>query len=276
MLLYHKSVGVENIIFQTPPAFVVFVDLERIFMKKYFQVLTGILHILYPKRCPLCDGVIYTPLWSREYPVCAFCKSRVEYVTEPVCKKCGKPLTDERGEYCMDCIRHSHPFEQGKALWVYKGAVKESIYRLKYGNRREYGIAFAQELVRQYGGWIRRNDIQAIIPIPLHKKRWRKRGYNQADLIAEEMGRLMGLPVYHRLLKRCIHTKPQKELNDKERKNNLKKAFKITKNELQLDYILLVDDIYTTGSTMDGAAEALRTAGATHIYAVSVSIGRGY
>lgn len=147
---------------------------------------------------------------------------------------------------------------------------------MKYGNRREYGLAYAQELVRQYGGWIRRNNIQAIIPIPLHKKRRRQRGYNQADIIAKEIGRLMDLPVYAKMLLRCVQTRPQKELNDKERKNNLKKAFKIAENEVQLDHILLVDDIYTTGSTVDGAAHALREAGASSIYVVCVSIGRGY
>lgn len=245
-------------------------------MKNFFRVTAGFLHLLYPKRCPLCDRAMYTPFLSREYPICGPCREQAEYVGEPACKKCGKPLTDERGEYCQDCISHSHTFLQGKALWVYKGSVKASIHRLKYGNRREYGKAFAQELVRQYGGWIRRNGIAAIIPVPLHKKRRRQRGYNQAEIVAEEMGRLMKLPVYSKVLLRCVHTRPQKELNDKERKNNLKKAFKISGNELQLDYILLVDDIYTTGSTMDGAAETLREAGASHIYAVSVSIGRGY
>ena len=245
-------------------------------MEKIFRVIAGILHIFYPKRCPICDRVLYTPFFSDEYPICTTCKNKTEYVIEPVCKKCGKPLTDERGEFCQDCTRHTHYYVQGKALWVYKGCVKESIYRLKYSNRREYGYSFAQELARQYGKWIKRKQIEAILPIPLHKKRRRQRGYNQAEIIAKELGRLLDIPVYTDLLQRTIHTKPQKELNDKERKDNLRKAFRVTKKDILLKRILLVDDIYTTGSTIDGAAGTLREAGAEEIYFISVSIGRGF
>jgi ComF family protein len=154
--------------------------------------------------------------------------------------------------------------------------VKESVYRLKYSNRREYAISYAQELARVYGGWIEEKGVEALVPIPLHPKRQRRRGYNQAQLIARELGRLLDIPVETKLLKRVINTRPQKELNDKERKNNLKKAFKICTNDVQLNQVLLVDDIYTTGSTMDGAAEELKKAGVGNVYVVSACIGRGY
>lgn len=236
----------------------------------------GLLHILYPWRCPICDKVRSIPFGKENMSICEGCTSKIEYVKEPVCKKCGKPLDDERVEFCGDCKYHTHHYVQGKALWVYKGWVKKSIYRLKYKNRREYGTIYARELVKQYGGWIRRKKIQAIIPIPLHKSRKRERGYNQAEVIAREMGREMGLPVYNRLLIRSVNTRAQKELNDRERKNNLKKAFKISKNDVQLKKVLLVDDIYTTGSTIDAVAQTLREAGVVEIYFVSVSIGRGF
>lgn len=248
------------------------------------------LHLLYPKRCPVCDSVLRPRdgivfdlgteqrriSAARYYPICGECRNRIVYVEEPACKQCGKPLEESRQELCGDCARKNHAFIQGKALWVYKGAVKESIYRLKYGNRREYAISYAQELVIRYGGWIRRRQPEAIVPIPLHRKRRRQRGYNQAELIAGEIGRLLEIPVRPDLLIRCVNTRPQKELNDKERKNNLKKAFKIGENGVQLDCVLLVDDIYTTGSTMNGAAQALKDAGVSRIYGISVSIGRGY
>lgn len=234
------------------------------------------MHLLYPPRCPVCDRIVPVSFGKWEFPICPECRESIEYVREPACKKCGKPLTDERREYCGDCMRHSHAFTQGKALWVYRDAVKQSIYRLKYANRREYGIAYAQEMVRVYGNWIRGRRIQAIVPIPLHKRRKRQRGYNQAGIIAKEIGEQTGLPVLDNLLVRSVYTRPQKELNDKERKNNLKNAFKIGQNNVQLERILLVDDIFTTGSTMDGAAEVLKEAGASEVFFVSVSIGRGW
>lgn len=245
-------------------------------MDKILRFLTGVLHVLYPKRCPICDKIVSTSFLSQEYPICISCRNKVEYIKEPACKKCGKPITNERSEFCGDCICHTHFFEQGKALWVHKGIVKKSIYRLKYGNRREYAKTYAQEIVKQYGPWIKQKKVQAIIPIPLHKKRKRQRGYNQAELIAVEIGKQMDIPVYNKILQRSLYTQPQKNLDDKERKNNLKKAFKITENDVKLRHVLLVDDIYTTGSTMDGAAKALRTTGVEAIYCVSVSIGRGY
>ena len=259
-------------------------------MRRIVQGIRVLLHLLYPKRCPICDRVwrpregmefsmggrtVKIPV-SCAYPVCDTCKGQITYVQEPACKQCGKPLEGERQEFCGDCARKEHAFLQGKALWVYKGAVKESIYRLKYGNRREYAVSYAQELLRQYGGWLYRRQLDAVIPIPLHRNRKRQRGYNQAELIARELGRLLEVPVRSDVLLRTVNTRPQKELNDKERKNNLKKAFKIAENGVQLDCVLLVDDIYTTGSTMDGAAQMLKEAGVSRVYAVSVSIGRGY
>lgn len=195
---------------------------------------------------------------------------------EPVCSQCGKPLENEREEYCYDCSRNKRAFAQGRALWVYRGVVRDSLYRFKYQNRREYAEYYSAELVRVYGGWIKERGIQAVVPIPLSGKRRRQRGFNQAELVARKVAQRMNLPVYGRLLIRIRDTKAQKGLNDQERKNNLKRAFKTRKNKVQLNHILLIDDIYTTGSTMNEAAKELKRAGAEQVYCLSISIGRGY
>lgn len=234
------------------------------------------LHLLFPPRCPLCDEVLFHSLFAQGELVCQKCKDKPEYVKEPVCSRCGKPLEDEREEYCYDCGRKTCEFVQGKALWVYKGIVKDSLYRFKYHNRQEYAEYYSLELIRVYGEWLRRCDIQAVVPIPLSQRRLRQRGFNQAELIARKIGEKMNLPVRCNLLLRIRDTKAQKELNDAERKNNLKRAFKTRTNKVQLDHILLIDDIYTTGSTMNEAAKELKQAGAEKIYCLSVSIGRGY
>ena len=169
-------------------------------------------------------------------------------------------------------------YSSAAALFFYHGdaGYKKIPQGLKYRKQVWAGRYFARLLAVKLfsASWF--SDVDIVVPVPLHWKRRWERGYNQAEIIAGEIGRLTGLPVYRQLLVRCIPTRPQKELNDRERKNNLKKAFKVTGNKVQLDHILLVDDIYTTGSTMDGAAEALRKAGVSHIYALSVTIGRGY
>lgn len=149
------------------------------------------------------------------------------------------------------------------------------MYRYKYGNRRDYTEFFAREAQARYGQWVRDCGVEVVVPIPLHRKKRRKRGYNQAELFAGRLARLCGLPMEANLLVRVRNTTPQKELSDKERKNNLKNAFKIRKNMIKYRKVLLIDDIYTTGATLDAAAEALRRAGTECVYCLCVSIGRG-
>ena len=162
--------------------------------------------------------------------------------------------------------------------------MKQSIYRFKDGGRREYAEFYAKESARLYGDWIKRKDIQAIIPIPIHRHKRYKRGYNQAEVYAKELGKQCGLPVDSKTLIRVVDTLPQKTLSDRERKNNLKKALKIDYGEIETIahfkaakfFNKVVDDIYTTGSTVDAAAAVLREAGVEKIYILSITIGNGY
>ncbi len=116
---------------------------------------------------------------------------------------------------------------------------------------------------------------EALIPVPIHKSRMRKRGFNQAALVAERMGERLGIPVEKDILVRVKKTKAQKNLSDAERRENLKNAFQVSGNELKLKRVVLVDDIYTTGSTLDAGASVLREAGAEKVYFLSICIGRG-
>ncbi|MCM1257564.1 MAG: ComF family protein [Roseburia sp.] len=229
------------------------------------------LDLLYPPRCPICDEVA-----TEGYPICSLCRRSIRTAEEPVCKKCGKPVSGERKEFCSDCARKKHEFTQGKALWVYEKKVRESIYRFKYQNRRDYGKVYAREMAERYGGWIRRNEIQAIIPIPLYPGKKKQRGFNQAEVAAVELGKILGLPVERDLLIRTRNTRPQKELSEAERKNNLKKSFKTVKSVVQLKHILIIDDIYTTGSTIDAASSALKQCGAGEVYFCCVGIGTDF
>lgn len=230
-----------------------------------------LLNLIYPRRCPVCDEIA-----GGKRLICEPCRLRLHPVLEPLCKKCGKPLSTGEAEYCPDCSRRKHLYTRGRAAFEYDSVMKESISRFKYKNRREYGDFYVREILKSCEAAVRSWNIDLIVPIPLHKSRRRKRGFNQAELIAKKLGKELGIPVSLDALFRVRKTKPQKELNDQERKSNLKHAFRTGKQDLEFKKILLVDDIYTTGSTIDAAASVLLDHGAEKVYFLSISIGRGY
>lgn len=225
----------------------------------------------YPPRCPVCDEV---PEPGRE--ICPGCRERAVRAAEPVCKRCGKPLESERGEYCRDCTGRKHQYRQGKAVFIYQEGIRQSLYRFKYGNRREYAGFYAREAARLYRKWVEKNSIEVIVPIPMYPAKQRRRGYNQAEVFARALGRELGLPVETGMVSRVRDTVPQKELNDRERRHNLKNAFQLAPDIVKYSQILLVDDIYTTGSTVDAVAEVLLSAGVENIYFICISIGVGF
>ena len=187
--------------------------------------------------------------------------------------KCGKPLGEEDAEYCEDCSLTAHVFAAGRGVFVYNDAIRLSLYRFKYANRREYAYFYAARAAEKYGDWMRRVGIRMLVPIPLYASKQKVRGYNQAEVFAVQLGRILGIPVRADLLIRVRKTVPQKELRAAQRKINLKNAFQLAEKGVELDGILLIDDIYTTGSTMDAAASVLLENGADKVHALYISIG---
>lgn len=243
----------------------------QIIVRSAKKLLREMAEIFYPPHCPVCDEIM-----RPGEMLCESCRQKVHTVSEPVCKRCGKPLQNERLEYCTDCTKRSHAFRQGKAVFVYRGGIRESMYRFKYGNRREYAAFYAKEAAKLYKDWIRKNKIEVIVPIPMYLWKKRRRGYNQAEVFASALGRELGLPVEKNLIRRVRNTVPQKKLNDKERIRNLKNAFQLVPDIVKYNQILLIDDIYTTGSTMDAVAGTLLCGGAKNIYFICISIGAGF
>lgn len=230
----------------------------------------GIWRLLYPLRCPVCDGAV-SPAGAG---ICYECRKKLRFVSGPVCAKCGKELKEAGGIICCDCERHPHLYTAGAALFEYD-CIKESVFRFKYEGRREYAEFYGEETVRYLGRQIRKWNPDALIPVPLHPSRQRVRGYNQAELLACQIGRRMGIPVRPDVVVRSVNTVPQKTLNPEERQNNLKRAFKLYENDVKLKTIIIIDDIYTTGSTVDAVSRAFLGTSVDRIYYVALAIGRG-
>ena len=234
------------------------------------DVKDALLNLAFPRRCPVCDDIV--PL--AEGLICHSCRSKPQYIREPRCKRCGKQLYDDAKVFCKDCMNREHVFDYGYALYDYQ-SMRKSIYRFKYHGRCEYARFYAEDLFEKLKEEIRLMDADSIVPVPIHASKLRDRGYNQAELIALEFSKLTAIPMYPNLVKRVKKTVPQKELDLLERQNNLKKAFNISSDVVKLNKTILVDDIYTTGSTLDAVALELKRHGVGTVYFIALCIGEG-
>lgn len=241
--------------------------------KKYYmiiyEIINGVLDMVFPSRCAVCDQVL--PWGQRD--ICLECKANIQYLGNQVCFRCGKKVREEE-EYCYDCRRRKHEFDQGRALFSYE-FIRPSLYRFKYAGRKEYARFYAKSIAKEFISQTQIWQPQALLPVPIHPARRKKRGYNQAEEIAKELGRIWNLPVVTNLIYRTKNTRPMKEIVGTDRQNNLKKAFKLGTNDVKLNTIIIIDDIYTTGSTIDAVAGECRKAGIKNIYFITVSVGNG-
>lgn len=237
-------------------------------MKKQLLRMT---ELLYPRKCPLCDGI----LGGKEPLLCRNCGKKLKFAEEPRCFRCGKPLVREEEEYCHDCRRNAHVFERCTGPFLYEGEYRQSILRFKYRGRQAYAGFYSAAIRQRCGAQIRSWKPEVLIPVPVHRERLLKRGYNQAEVLAVKLGQEMGIPVAAGAVIRRRNTAAQKLLDNRERKKNLERAFAPGKEGGAWKSVLIVDDIYTTGSTVDAVARVLKARGTARVYAVCVCIAPG-
>jgi ComF family protein len=235
------------------------------------KIFSYLLDLIYPPRCIFCRNIISI---DKPRGICTECNKELPFVVQPMCEKCGKPLKDSaHAVYCHDCFKQSHEYDQSWAVFVYEGIVRQTIYRFKYGDHPEYakylGIFMAKQLQQ-----LAKCQADLIIPVPIHHTRKKQRGYNQAEKLVKVISYETHIPYDSSVLLRIKETKPQSGLSPKQRKNNLKKAFGISDDsKIKQKKILLVDDIYTTGSTADCCSRLLKQKGAKEVYVLSLCIG---
>lgn len=239
---------------------------------KLSKELVGLADILYPPECPVCQKLLQAAV--QRDGVHPACYRQLKRIREPMCKKCGKPLWSGQQEYCYDCMRRQWSFEYGHGLWLYEAHSSASIFAFKYGRKRSYASFYARELLNFYGSWIKSLHVQQIIPVPVSRQKKRQRGFNQAELVAELVGEKLQIPVNTKGLLRIHSTAPQKALGKEERRKNLERAFTANSKYLTgIRRVLLLDDIYTTGNTIEYCTRALRAAGVEKIWFVALCIG---
>ena len=228
------------------------------------------LNAVFPPHCAICDRIVR----AERRGICSACAKGLHFITQPSCLRCGRALSpgEKDAEYCADCMSHPHVYDRGFSVFSYPD-VAESLYRFKYMGRQEYAAFYAEAFVRRHGKEIKSLCTDALIPVPLSAAKKRKRGYNQAEVFARQLAKRLDLPVRTDLIARVRDTKPQKRLDYYERRNNMKKAFILKKNDVSLKSVAIVDDIYTTGSTADEIASVFKSNGVRTVNVFTAAIG---
>ena len=226
---------------------------------------------LFPRRCPVCGEIADPP----GFQVCRKCFPKLSFVQPPVCLKCGKSVPDGTEAFCEDCASGKRSFEYGTALLNYDDVMRRAVVRIKYHNRREYIRPFARMFWIRCGETLKEMNAECLVPVPVHPSRLRRRGFNQAELLARELGKLSGIPVRTDILYRGKKTEAQKNLTPDERIRNLQKAFRADPEKADVSSVILVDDIYTTGSTAEACTRALKAAGVKKVFTVCLCIVPG-
>lgn len=229
-------------------------------------MIDRILNLIYPPRCILCERVIS----STDNYICHHCSGIIHTIEGLRCKKCSRSI--QKGELCSTCLNEEHDFEFGKVLYDYDDTIKEALYRFKYNGDKNYAQYFGKQIYYKYSDII--NDMDLMIPVPVHRKKLKSRGYNQSKEIIKVVSELSGIPYVDGVLIRKHDTRPQNKLSIKSRKNNLKDAFDIDAkfDDNKYKNILLIDDIYTTGSTINSCARVIKQNHDVKVYFIAVAI----
>lgn len=217
--------------------------------------------VIYPSTCAGCSS----PLDSeRSGPFCSACLQTLELVSEPYCPTCGNPYATEgpAPHLCGDCLGGVHFFDRARATGFYLGLLREVIHRFKYGGQTFLARPLAKILAASAKELAGLHNIDLIVPVPLHSRRLRQRGFNQAALLARHLGSALKISVDYASLKRSRWTEPQTGLTRRQRAANVKGAFDLIRPEkIEAKSILLVDDVFTTGETVNQCVRALKKDG---------------
>jgi ComF family protein len=236
------------------------------------QVLRTILDILFPTACAYCNdsvgesGVPY---------FCSSCWNDFTAVLPPHCPRCGRPyesseaLTHSPEHECRSCREKPPIFDQALAAGIFEGSLREAIHQFKYRPCRSLGMPLGTWMAAKVRA---REGFDHVIPVPLHSKRLRQRGFNQSLLLAKYMSNAHRIPLEFDNLVRTRPTRPQVELDHAERVENVAGAFSLRYPGVIVGKkVLVIDDVFTTGATLNECASVLKTAGAAQVTAFTLA-----
>ncbi|MEG6523077.1 ComF family protein [Desulfotomaculum sp. 1211_IL3151] len=227
----------------------------------------ALLNLIFPEPpgCKLCGA-------AGRKPLCSACEGWLaSWASTPKCSICGRPSPWPQTT-CVSCQQNRPPFVLARAVGPYEGNFREAIHRLKYKGRKNLTPLLGKFLLTLIMKEPELKKVDGVLPVPLSPKRMRQRGFNQAELLAIEVARDLQKPLLKNVLIKPVETAPQTGLNKLQRQENLRGAFRVQDpSQIKGQNILLVDDVFTTGSTVSAAAETLQSQGAGKIYVVTLA-----
>lgn len=230
----------------------------------HFSRLTvhGLLNLLFPSVCPVCGNDSDS---HRHNPVCASCWNAIGPYSGPACLTCGIPVTSDIAMHCESCMKTPPSFSKVIYYGIYDGTLRKAIHLLKFNGVKRLALPVAELLSE-----LPLPEADGIVPVPLHSSRLREREFNQTALISRHLARHSGIPLLLDVLKKCRETPPQTDVTGKQRLGNVKNAFTVSK-DVQGLRIIIVDDVITTGATVNECAKVLTRAGAENVTVLALA-----
>ena len=245
-------------------------------------LITNLVDIIYPPRCPICGEFLREDQKTREnrgVSFCDTCLADFRKITSPLCPVCSMPFASEVEEdhLCEDCLRKRPFYEATGAPYFYEGPLMEAIHRFKYGEKSYLSDSLGSLLAEYAENWLNDPGGFLTMPVPLHAKRLRERGFNQSLLLARHVAGRLHTELDFLSLKRVRYTTPQTGLGRDERRKNVQRAFQIVNpGVVEGRTALLVDDVFTTGNTLNECARALRKSGCKKVLCLVLARAGGF
>ncbi len=225
------------------------------------RLATYALDLLLPPRCPACRGIV-----ADQGRFCLDCWRGLAFITDPVCAGCGAPFEVDRGPAarCGACLETPPRFAAARAALAYDGPAKKVLLGFKHGDRQHLAGVMAPQLLRAGRDWLTADAV--LVPVPLHRWRLWRRGYNQAALLAQEVARRSGTPLSVDALVRPKPTASSQGMGRRARADNVRGAFRVARPAaIRGRSVVLVDDVLTTGATAEACSRVLLRAGAREV-----------
>ena len=244
----------------------------RIVILKLFKA--ALLDYLFPPLCHVCRKFI--PGAGRLH-ICRLCREAIHAVSHPLCTVCGVPFYGLGNDHCCGaCLKEAPSFDAARAAVIHEGPARNLIHAFKYSCKTHLRRPLALLVVEHLTEFIAERKPDLIVPVPLHVRRLASRGFNQALLLGELLAQEWQLPLQRRAMRRIRWTEPQITLAAAQRRDNVRGAFFVADVAVVSGKrVLLLDDVFTTGSTVEECSKMLKKAGATEVFVITISRALG-